>query len=174
MLGTPEAVAVRFQGGDPRKTVERIARLYTTLCGSTGFACGLPGYVSMPVTVPANVAGVVLLQLHMSTAIAAVDGRDLRDAGTREVCIDCVLGNVGRTPRQDESDEFTSRFGAKLLQRGVRFASEQAPRLFSRSARSLPLLGGIIGGVADARETQQVARAARRAFLAKGADEIDA
>lgn len=171
VLGTPADVVARLPEGSPAARAERLERLYVGLCSGTGFACGLPGYATMPFTVPANITGVALLQLHMCAAIALLDGRDLQDAGTREVCIDCVLDRLDHAPRRDEVEGVLERVGTKIAERGVRFVSEQAPQWLSRSgARSLPLVGGLVSGVADAYSTRRVGQEARRAFLGTGVE----
>lgn len=171
VLGTPADVVARLPEGSSAARAERLERLYVGLCSGTGFACGLPGYATMPLTVPANIASVALLQLHMCAAIALLDGRDLQDAGTREVCIDCVLDNLDHAPRRDETEGVLERVGTKIAERGVRFVSEQVPRWLSRrGARSLPLVGGLVSGVADAYSTRRVGRAARQAFLGAEAE----
>jgi hypothetical protein len=167
LLGRPSALVQRMQGDSPEQQVNAILQLYTALCGSTGFLCGLPGYVSMPVTIPANIAGVALLQLHMTASVATIYGHDVHDDATREACVRCVVENSEQTPERDEGHEFSSRIGSKLTERGIRFLSEQTTRLFRTAgrARSLPLVGGLVGGVSDAYATRRVGRAARRAFL---------
>lgn len=167
LLGTPSAVAQRMQGSGPEEKADSAIQLYTVLCGSTGFLCGLPGYTSMPVTIPANIAGVALLQLHMTATLATIYGRDIHDEATRETCIRCVIENSEQTPDRDEGHAFSSRIGAKLAERGLRFLGEQATRIFRQAGRmrSLPLMGGLVGGVSDLYATRRVGRATRQAFL---------
>lgn len=173
LLGPPSAVVQRMQGDDPEAKADSVIQLYTVLCGSTGFLCGLPGYAAMPVTIPANIAGVALLQLHMTATLATIYGRDVHADATRKACIQCVVENSEHTPERkhtperDEGHEFSSRIGTKLAERGMRFLSEQATRIFRKAGqmRSLPLVGGLVGGVSDVYATRRVGRAARRAFL---------
>ncbi len=127
------------------------------------------GYVTMPVVIPANVAGVALLQLHMSAAIAVLDGRDPRDASVREQCIDCVSGDAEVGSDRDGTQGFIGRLTAKVGGRGVQFVSErlarQIGRTAGRSVRSLPLVGGVVSGFLDVRSTREVGRKAQRVFL---------
>ncbi len=164
VLGTPEAVARRFQTLSAGDAARRLDASYTTLCGGAGFAFGLPGLLTAPVTVPANVAGVLLLQLHLCAATAAARGRDPHEAAVREACIACVMRRSDADSQRDETESLLARLGTKIVERGIRVAAEQAPRFLRHSARSLPLMGGVIGGATDAYATREVARAARAAF----------
>lgn len=171
VLGTPEEAAEAFLGAKrtPRQAADRLCRRYTVYSALTGFVCGLPGYVSMAVTVPVNVGGVLLLQLHMCASIAVLAGRDPKGDEVRRLAVGCVL-NVfkGARPEGERGwDGLLSRISVKLAERGVRFASEQAIRWVGRRSRSLPLVGGGIGGYTDLRSTREVGKGALRLFLVK-------
>lgn len=173
VLGTPRAMARRFEGKTLEARADRAVAFYTVMSGTAGFAFGITGLITVPVTVPANIASVALLQLHLCAALAVLHGRDPHDADVRAACIACVLRrseaeHTGREetsqPAEREKKSLLSRLTTKLLERGVRITAEQAGRLASRGARSLPLVGGLVGGTSDAYATGEVGRAARAAF----------
>lgn len=166
LLGQPSALAERMNRESRDDTVESTVGLYTLLCGSTGFLCGLPGYASMPLTVPANVGGVLLLQLHMTATLAEIYDHDVTEETTRDTCIRCVLEHRDVSTIPEGLEAFSRRLGVKMVERGVRFVSEQATWILGnqRRARSLPLVGGVAGGVSDGYATRQIANAAQRAF----------
>lgn len=173
VLGTPRAMARRFKEQSLEARTDRAVKFYTVLSGTAGFAFGVTGLVTVPVTVPANIASVALLQLHLCAAMAVLHGRDPREADVRATCIACVLqrsdaeqaGEEGsERPAEREKKGLLARLTTKLLERGVRITAEQAGRLASKGARSLPLVGGLVGGTADAYATGEVGRAAQAAF----------
>lgn len=166
-LGTPQEIGRRFQEGTATQgeAAHQLVQLYAALCGLTGFVCGLPGFLALPVTVPTNVAGVALLHLHMCAALAVLHGEDPTDPATRERCIRCVLGDMEAQAESDETKGVAERFGFKLAERGARFVAEQlVKRATGQVVRRLPLLGGILGGASDTYATERVAKAARLAF----------
>lgn len=186
VLGTPAEVAGRFQSetGSSATAADQLTQRYVMLCGATGFVCGLPGYMSMPLTIPANVAGVLLLQLHLGATLVVLAGRDPHDTAVREQVIGCIIDSHDEEPEgagahgggheaeKDEALGLLDRLGMKLGERGVRFIGEQAVQWVSRiarrsrrGARSLPLLGGAVAGVADGYATREASRRVRRAFL---------
>lgn len=193
VLGVPAGEAQRLrQKMDPERAADHLVHRAVLFSGATGFVCGLPGYLTMPVTIPSNVAGVMLIQFHMCAAIAALGGRDPHDATVRERAIQCVLndntadqeapdppddkatsstGKEGDAP-ENEVTGLLGRITTKLGERGIRFVGEQATqwayraaRQANRGSRSLPLFGGAIGAVTDGMETQSVGKRARRTFL---------
>lgn len=169
VLGTPHAAVRSARAESEGAAADVLVRRYALLGGTTGFLCGLPGYLTMPVTIPSNLAGIALLQLHLTAALAVLAGREPRDEAVRARCIACVLGtdcdDASPASGEDEREGLMQRLAEKLGERGLRFASEQVVRLVSNGTRSLPLLGGAVGGVSDARSTWAVGQRARRAFL---------
>ena len=174
VLGTPHDVAARFSQGAGAPATDGLITLYTSLCGATGFVCGLPGFLMLPITLPANVTGVALLQLHMSAAFAVLGGEDPTSDATRDRCIACLLEKLDERGRNTEEEEVTTRTGIKLAERAVRFAAEQARRFAVKTAKGvalrriagrLPLVGGVLGASSDAYVTVHVGDCARQTFL---------
>jgi len=184
-LGTPAATAARFVGrpGSLHLRAEEMAQTHLALCTSTGFVCGLGGFLTLPITLPANVAGVALIQLHLCASTAFLGSHDPHAAQVRELAVQCLTGAIAPGPERDETQEVVDRSAVKIAERGLRLLAETAlaatqaaskftaGRLMARRIprRSLPLVGGFIGGASDLYATQKVAAAAREAFLpAKG------
>lgn len=175
VLGTPEDVARRFSKGDAA-AVDRLVTLYTGLSGATGFVCGLPGILLSAITLPANVTGVAMLQLHMCAAMAVLAGEDVKDKRTRDRCIACLLERRDRKGRNSGEEEVEKRAAVKLAERSLRFAAERtigwagkrARRAIFRRvvARRVPILGGILSAGSDAYMTSFVGKLARQEFLA--------
>lgn len=166
-VGSPAGAAQTFLDAvsSPQSAAGRVRRRYALYCSMLGFTCGLPGYVSAPVTVPTNIAGVFMLQLHMCAVIAVLGGRDPEDDEIREQSVQFVMD-----PSTDELEStgwtgLARRVGTKIGERGVRFATEQAVRWIGRRTRTLPLVGGVVGGYSDLRSTQAVGRLATQHFL---------
>lgn len=178
-LGTPAKAAQSALAKTPsaKQAADRLRRRYTMYCGMTGFVCGLPGYAAVPVTVPTNVAGVLLLQLHMCAAISVLGGLDPEDEEVRQWSAACVLDMT----EEDDEDRaeatgltgLLKRVGVKMGERAVRFTSEQAVRWVGRRTRSLPLVGGVIGGYSDVHSTRRIGREATERFLS-GRGQTDA
>ena len=167
LLETPEKLAAPYlRRGASRARAEAMIGRHITLSGLTGFVTGLGGWLSMPVTLPANLAGVALLQLHMAASCAVLAGRDLDDSDTRTEVVECLLKTREGEPNT-EQEETLSRVTVKLAEKGVRSitkasflwsAAAAGRRIGGRIARGVPFLGGVIGAISDAYNTRIVAR----------------
>ena len=128
-------------------------------CTATGFFLGLGGLVTMPVTIPANIAGVLYFQLRMIAGVAYMGGYDVYSPQVRMLTYGCLAGisiqsmlkNTGVKIGTRITKTVVAKIPAKLtasINRGVGY------RLFtkfgSRGAVSLgkavPIVGGIVSG----------------------------
>ena len=166
LVDTPEKLAAPYlRRGASRAHAEAMIGQHIALSGLTGFVTGLGGWLSMPVTLPANLAGVALLQLHMAASCAVLAGRDLNDSDTRSEVVECLLKTREGEPNT-EQEETLSRVTVKLAEKGVRSitkasflwsAAAAGRRIGGRIARGVPFLGGAIGAISDAYNTRVVA-----------------
>ncbi|MEM6326742.1 MAG: EcsC family protein [Bacteroidota bacterium] len=185
-LGTPEDFAARFydDGESPRERGERLVVAHIALSSATGFASGLGGWITLPITLPANLTGVALLQVHMAASVAALAGKNPRDELTRSRVLECLIGaspNPEAGPVRDAGQETLDRIGLKLAEQGLRTAISLAGDAITwgaktaatslakrRLLRGIPLVGGVIGALSDGFTTRQVARNALDMFLDDG------
>lgn len=179
-LGTPRELAaeVRSAGGTLDEQVDRLIRRHIALTASAGFLSGLGGWITLPVVLPANLAGVAALQLHMAASVAALAGHDPRQAGTRERVLQCLIGAGPADPARDADQETLDRFGLKLAERGLNVVVSSVVgvakwgtkkvvegQIKRRLLRGIPLVGGVIGAASDGYVTSKVAQAARDEFI---------
>lgn len=156
--------------GDVELAVRGLVRLHAGLAGVQGFVTNLGGVAAMAIAIPANVVGVTLVQCHLVAGIAHLRGYDLEDARVRNAILACMLGEdsvrglvkhkrlpsspmaLATSPIHDpEIDSTLSReVTAELI---GRTAGKRAVTLIGRR---VPLLGGAVGGSADAYATWQI------------------
>jgi uncharacterized protein (DUF697 family) len=151
------------------------------LAGVQGFATNLGGVVTLAVTIPANVAGLALLQCHMVATIAHLRGYDLDDSRVRNAVLACMLGEDGvedlvqkkrlpsspmgiaTAPAHDPA--LDHRLAVEVTQELV--TKVGGKRVATSVGRRVPILGGGIGAVADAFSTWRVGRFADRSLLSR-------
>ena len=63
----------------PFDQANSLIRWQNAKAGTSGFITGLGGFLVMPLTIPANLASVMYVQIRMIAAIAHIGGHDLRD-----------------------------------------------------------------------------------------------
>lgn len=173
-LGTPEETLARYTERTESEDIldlDALVRRYTYLSGATGFVTGLPGWLLLPVVLPANVIGNAAIQLHLTMVIALAAGCDLDDPVVRHRCTNCLLGNWTDEGQSDETEEAAKRTGLKIGERVVRYAASRLVRSAAhRSARlfglrRVPLLGGFMSAGSDIALTRHVAHCAQERFL---------
>ncbi len=178
-LGTPQELAAEVAAtpGTLDEHADRLVRRHIALSGAAGFVSGLGGWLTLPLALPANLAGVAVVQLHMAASVAALAGRDPHAPAVREAVLGCLVGVLPDDDSRSADDEAVDRVGLKLAERGLRFvvqttlsaatwgAKKVAGRVQNRVLRGVPLVGGVIGAVSDGYVTMMVARAARDAFI---------
>ena len=167
------------QKGDVDKGIREVIENNVRMSGVQGFLTNIGGLVTMAVMVPANVSGLALLQCRMIAGIAHLRGYDLDDKRTRNAILACMLGEErilslirkkklagtpmalatapGYDPHLDTvlANEVASELITKVA--GIRIAVTVG--------RRIPIVGGVVGGSADAYATWRVGRYVDRELL---------
>ena len=149
---------------------------HVKFAGAQGFVTNLGGLVTLAATVPANLAGLALLQCRMVAGIAHLRGYDLDDPRVHNAVLACILGEgdvrqlvkskkLPGTPRQiatehahsEELDRAVSRQVTAALISGV-----AGRRLVTTVGKRVPVAGGLVGAGSDAHATWQVGRYAAK------------
>lgn len=167
-------------GGDPEKAISRIIKETTAASATGGFLTGLGGFVTMPVTVPANLAGSAILNARMVAAIAHLRGWDIKDPAVANLIMLVVAGESAsaalRTLGVKVGQELTKTAIKKIPIEVIRGVNRKVGFMLlakygtKRSAvtlvKAVPFVGGAVGGTVDAGYTRTIATAAKKAFPA--------
>lgn len=162
--------------GDVETAIRTLTRTHVGLAGAQGFVTNLGGLATLAVSVPANIAGVTLLQAHLVAGIAHLRGYDLDDPRVRNAILATMLGDdkVGELVRRKSLPSppmglATAPSHAPELDRII--ASELTAELFTRTvgrravtlmARRIPVAGGVVAGGTDAYQTHQIGQYAAK------------
>lgn len=164
------------QHGDVEKAVHEVIENNVRFAGAQGFATNVGGVVAMAVTIPANVAGLAVLQCRMVAGIAHLRGYDLADPRMRNAILTCMLGEDAvqslvkrrKLPAPPMALATAPTYDPDL---DVLVANEVASELITKVAgkrvattigRRVPVVGGLVGATADGYATWQVGRYADR------------
>lgn len=174
-----ELAATYAQG--PGSLEERASRLVTwqvAKAGTTGFLTGLGGVITMPLTIPASLASVLLIQTRMIAAVAHVAGHDVRSDQVRTLAYVCMCGNAGKDILKNTGIKVGTRVAQKVVERisgqalveinkrvGFRLLTKFGEKGIINLGKMIPLVGGIVGGTFDGLGTHSVGKIAIEVFL---------
>lgn len=168
---------------DKETAIKKLIVFQTAKSATSGFITGFGGVITMPITIPANIASVILVQMRMIAAIAVIRGYDLRSdqvqtfvyatlAGTSVVEITkktgVLIGNkilfsaVSRVPGKTLT-KINQAVGFRLV---TKFGTKGAINL----GKAVPVAGAFVGGAFDTITTKTIAKLAQDTFKEVGID----
>lgn len=169
--------AMRETNGDAESAIDEIVSDHRRLAAAGGFVTGLGGFVTMTVSLPANIAGFYALATRMTAAIAHIRGHDVRNPDLRSAILLTLIGGEADALLKKAGVVSTGRL-ASLATRGLppaarmvidkgvgfRLVGQVGEKLLPRLGKSIPFAGGVIGAGLDAYLINKVATSAREQF----------
>lgn len=170
--------ALAKNGGDRDQAIGSLARSTTIKGGIGGFVTGLGGYVTMPVSLPINVAEFYIQAVRMVGGIAALRGHDLDEPRVRTAVLltlvgsnsDEVLKKAGMTTASGRLTTYALRglppSALMMVNKAVGFRLMRgvSEKFLTRLGRGIPIAGGLVGGGIDAFMMKKIADQAIREF----------
>jgi hypothetical protein len=166
--------------GTLREKANSLIRWQNAKAGTSGFVTGLGGLLTLPVAIPANLASVLYIQIRMIAAIAHMGSYDLRDEKVKTLVYMCLVGNFAKDILQETGIRLGTKFTAMAIERisekslllinqrvGFRLLTTSSTKGMINLGKSVPLVGGIIGGSIDVAATNTIGNMARNTFLPK-------
>lgn len=162
--------------------IDRLILSHTGLAGAQGFATNIGGILTTAITLPANIAGLAVVQVRMLAAIAHLRGYNVDDARVRTAIVMCLLGEdigglittehlpsspmaVATAPMFDpELDERVAQLVLAAL-----FTQSGGKRFTVFAGKRVPFLGGGVGAIVDGYATHKLGQYAKTAFVTRRA-----
>lgn len=164
--------------GTLKQKVNRLIRWQNTKCATTGFLTGLGGIITMPITIPADIAVVLFVQMRMVAAIANMGGYDLKDDEVKTFVYTCLAGNGAKEILRNTGIELGKKFAISGIKKipgatltkinqavGFRLLTKFGETGVINLGKLVPLAGGIIGGTVDGISTNIIGNVARKIFI---------
>jgi hypothetical protein len=164
------------ENGDVDRAIHEVIEDHVRYAGMQGFGTNIGGLVTAALTIPANIAGLSLIQCREVACIAHLRGYDLADQRVRNAILACILG-------EDEVKSLVKKKKLPSTPMGLATAPTYDPHLDSIIAaevtsalltkvagkriattvgRRVPVVGGLFGASADAYSSWQIGRYADR------------
>jgi hypothetical protein len=163
-------------GGDREEAIRRLVATHVRLAAASGFVTGLGGIATLPVTVPASMAGLYVLATRMTAGIAHLRGYDVETDEVRSAVLVSLLGSAG-APVLRDTGVGSERSTVAALERlpvgvlteldrqvGHRLVAKAGEKGVVGLAKLVPLVGGPIGAAVDGVSCKTIAGYAMRTF----------
>ena len=172
--------ALKKSGGDPEKAIGALARRTTVTGGIGGFVTGVGGFVTMPVSLPVNVAEFYLQAVRMVGSIATLRGYDISEPRVRTAVLltlvgsdsDEVLKKAGMATASSRVTSYALRglppAALMIVNKAVGFRLMRgvSEKVLARFGRGIPFAGGLVGGGIDGFMMKTIADHAMKEFPA--------
>ncbi|HSN42858.1 MAG TPA: hypothetical protein VLR88_02235 [Propionibacteriaceae bacterium] len=175
------ATAAQAMGktGNAETAAESIIRQHIVMAGAQGFLTNLGGLPALPVAIPANASGVMIVQSRMVAAIAHLRGYDIDDSRVRTAIMMCLLGEAQAenllakhelpfTPLViATAPVYDPALNAQVAEKVVTNLLGQigGKRVGVMATKKISVIGGGVALATDAWSTYSVARYAQAQFV---------
>ena len=166
-----------YKSSSKKKAIDDLIGYQTLLCGTNGFITGLGGLLVLPVAIPANVAGVIYVQLRMIAAIAYINGYDIYSDQVRTIAYACLTGSSAANILKNVGIKISEKMAVNALKRvpgailikinqqvGFRLVTKFGQKGLVNVIKMMPLIGGVVGGVFDTGMTLTIGNIAKKVF----------
>ena len=148
-------------------------------CTVSGFVTGLGGLLTIPVTVPANIASVLYVQMRMIACLAYMGGYDVRSREVKTMMYACLAGvslnliikELGKKLGSERVDKLLDKIPESSLPSiSQKIYSQLAVKTGAKVGsgtlgKAIPFIGGIVNGALDYVETKKLADRAHEMFI---------
>ena len=179
-FGTSHEMAQKYleKYGNVSAAINHLVNWQITSASTAGFVTSLGGLATMPITLPANIAGVMAIQMRMIGAIAELGGWHENTEEKKTGMYLCLLGSQAGSALLKFSGQFAIKFATASLKKlpgtvltkinqavGFRLVTKFGEKGLVNIHKAIPILGGFVGGAVDAFSTYGIAQAAKALFL---------
>lgn len=164
--------------GDVDAAIKHLIKIHRRYVGTSGFTTGIGGVLTLPVTVPADIAVFYMLSARMSGAIAILRGHDINSEEVRSAILLSLLGanaagvmarvgvEVGRKSALAALRRLPGRVLIEINKKvGFRLLSKFGTKASINLVKGVPLVGGGVGAGVNVVAINQIAKYAQATFI---------
>lgn len=175
-----DELAAEYLKKYPIKSVaaKRMLNVQVAKCTTSGFITGFGGFITMPITIPADISSVLYVQMRMIACTACIAGYDVNDDEVQTLVFACLAGvSINQIAK-----DFGIKFGAKIAEEGIkkipgkaltkinqrvgfRFLTKFGEKGLINLGKMIPIVGAVINGGFDLAETKIIAVRAYKMFI---------
>lgn len=147
-------------------------------CTTSGIVTGFGGFITMPVSIPANVGSVIYVQMRMIACVAYMADYELDSDQIQTFVYACLAGVAVNGLLKQAGIKFGVKFANGLIKKipgkvltkinqkvGFRFITKFGTKGIVNLGKLLPGVGAVVGGGLDLVETKIIADRAYKWFF---------
>lgn len=159
------------------EAVKKMINNQVTKCATSGFLTGFGGFITLPISIPANISSVLYVQMRMIAGIAYLAGYDLQSDQVQTLVYACLAGvsvnqiikkvgvEVGTKVARKTIDKIPGKVMTAINKKiGYRFITKAGEKGTVNLTKAVPVVGAVIGGGLDLIETKTIANRAYKWF----------
>lgn len=157
---------------------KRLVNWQCAKAGTSGFITGLGGLLTLPVSIPANITSVLFLQVRMIAAVAVMGKCDIRNDQVKTLVYMCLCGSAAGDILKDVGIQLGKKLTVTAIKKisgatltkinqkvGFRLLTKFGEKGLVNLGKTVPILGGLIGGAFDTGTTKIIGKVAIKTFL---------
>lgn len=162
----------------PDAAIEKFIRNQKAKCFTTGFLTGLGGFITLPVTLPTDLASSLYIEMRMIATIATIRGYNIQDDQVKTLVYACMAGNVTldifkqvgiKTAETVAIKKLLPKLSREVIVKinqkvGFRLITRAGSKGLINLTKWVPIFGGIVGGGWNWAEVAVVAKLAKKIF----------
>ncbi len=170
---------LRSCGGDREKAVQRLIATHRRIVAASGFATGLGGFITLPITVPTDLTILYAYSARCTAAVAHLRGYDVHTEEVRSLVLLTLLGSSGAAVLSEAGVQVAQKSALSALKKlpgatltkinqkvGFRLVTKFGEKGVINLHKLVPLAGGPVGAAVNVATLRTVATYARRNFPA--------
>ncbi|MCI7741742.1 MAG: EcsC family protein [Clostridiales bacterium] len=147
-------------------------------CTTSGFVTGFGGFITLPVSVPANVGSVLYVQMRMIACTAYMAGYDLKSDQVQTLVYACLAGVAVNEILKKTGIKIGEKLAVNLIKKipgsvltkinqkvGFRFITKFGEKGLINLGKLVPGVGAVISGGLDLVETKIIGDRAYKWFF---------
>ena len=164
--------------GRTEKAINKMVVAQKLKCGTTGFLTGLGGIITLPVTLPTDLASSLYMEIRMIASIAILRGYNLHSDEVKSLVYLCLAGNtvgdIAKNAGIKTAQTYTVKKLLPLLTNevikkintavGFKLLTKSGSKGLVNIAKWVPVVGGVVGAAWNCAEVGIYAKIAKRMF----------
>lgn len=161
-----------------KDAAKKMIDIQVAKCTTSGVITGFGGIVTLPITIPADIASVLYVEMRMIACAAYMGGYDVKEDVVQAFVYSCLAGVSIMDIIKQAGLKFGEKIAVNLIKKipgkaiaainkkvGFRFITKFGQKGIVNLGKMVPVVGAAISGALDFAESRYIGNRAYRWFL---------